>query len=726
MRTLQTSVSETSIASSGSALVVLDSRRRVRRVSSGAAALLECGVEELLGKDWNECAQVAGLDAHLQEEVLQGRHPRDTLYLITIKNVTPAPDLLSDSRWVEPWQHSVELALVRGTNGRVRAVNQAFARKFGVPARNWPGQDPAALIHSDDQREWRHAVARLSHAPYRVAHENRWLTAQGWRWLAWEENALRDDEGQLIGFRAIGRDVTKRRLAEEHYHKLANAVEQSPLAVVIAMPDGRVQYVNPRFTQVTGYTLEEIFEKEVPVLRSGFTSDADYDRFFETVREGRDWRGELCTPCKNNRQVWEFVQVSPIRNHADEITHLLCLREDITERKKLEEQLRQAQKMESIGTLAGGIAHDFNNMLAIISGFTEIAMARTKEGDDQLRFLKEIHNASQRAVGLVRQILTFSRKAEVSYRPVAINRLIRDLGNLFSETFPRTIGFEYNLEEGLPMLAADQNQLQQVIMNLCVNARDAMADGGKITLETARVRGRSLARLNADVKLDYVSIRISDTGCGIPESVRARIFEPFFTTKQDSGGTGLGLAVVYGVVSNHRGFIEVESTPGLGSSFIVHLPIETADPLALIDEGGAATEIPVGTESVLVIEDESSLRTLLRVVLEMRGYRVRTVADGGEALELLLGDPGKIDAVLLDLNLPKISGVEVYTTIRRICPDARVLILSGNISPEVRATLEAQGQRLFVAKPYRLHELGRQLRRALDEPKAPKPSKPGA
>jgi len=464
--------------------------------------------------------------------------------------------------------------------------------------------------------------------------------------------------------------------------------------------------------------LEEIFEKEVQVLRSGFANETDYERFFSTVSKGQEWRGELCSTFKHHRQVWESVQVSPIRNHADEITHLLCLREDITERKKLEDQLRQAQKMESLGTLAGGIAHDFNNMLAIISGFTEIAMARTREGDDLLRFLREIHNASQRAVGLVRQILTFSRKAEVSYRPVAVNRLVKDLGNLFAETFPRTIGFEFNLAEALPMIAADQNQLQQVVMNLCVNARDAMPDGGRITIITAQVPGESLSRLGADPKLDYVAIRVTDTGCGIPEAVRTRIFEPFFTTKQDSGGTGLGLAVVYGVVSNHRGFIEVESVSGQGSSFIVHLPIESADPLALIDEGGAATEIPVGTESVLVIEDEGSLRTLLRVVLEMRGYRVRTVADGGEALELLLGDPGEIDAILLDLNLPRISGVEVYTTIRRICPAACVLILSGNITPEVRATLEAQGQRLFVAKPYRLHELGRQLRRALDEVKA--------
>lgn len=629
----------------------------------------------------------------------------------------PATSLSPADAMVAPWEFSIELALVRGPDGRVVAVNQAFARKFGVPARNWAASDPSVLIHSDDLRGWKQATSRLSHAPFRCSHEHRWLTAQGWRWIAWEETAVRDEEGLIVAFRAIGRDVTKRRLSEEHFHKLANAVEQSPLAVIITTPEGLVQYVNPRYTQVTGYTLEEIFEKDIQVLRTGFANDGDYERFFATVSAGKEWRGELCTPCKNERKVWEFVQVSPIRNHTDEITHLLCLREDITERKKLEDQLRQAQKMESLGTLAGGIAHDFNNMLAIISGFTEIAMARSADNEDQQRFLKEIYNASQRAVGLVRQILTFSRKTEVSYGPVSVNRMIRDLGGMFAETFPRTISFEFHLAEGLPLIAADQNQLQQVVMNLCVNARDAMSEGGSITISTSRVPGLSISRLGADSRHQYVCIKVSDTGCGIPPQVRDRIFEPFFTTKQEAGGTGLGLSVVYGVIANHKGFIDLESAQGKGTTFLVYLPIELADTKGLVDENGAATEIPVGTENILVVEDEGSLRTLLRVVLEMRGYKVRTVSDGGEALEFLLGNPGTIDAVLLDLNLPRVSGAEVYTTIRRICPKAKVLVVSGNISPEVRAELEKQGQRVFVSKPYRLHELGRQLRESLDEAK---------
>jgi PAS domain S-box-containing protein len=700
--------------SAESALVLLDSRRRIRRISPGAAALLDRSPGTLLGLDWRPADFLSGRDLIWHEEQLRGSVSRDDLHLVFLRplrtNAEPARSVAS----LAAWSDSAELALLRSPDGRVIEVNQALARKFALPAPEWRGREVSALVHPEDLPVWNEAQQRLQRPPYRLAHESRWLTAQGWRWLAWEEAAILDEEDRVTGLRGVGRDVTKHRLAEEHFQKLARAVDQAPLAVVITMPDGRVQYVNPRFTEVTGFTLEEIFERGVDVLRSGFATEAEWQQFWSTVQAGQTWRGEVCARYKTGQPVWELVRVSPIRNHADEITHLLCLREDITERKRLEEQLRQSQKMESLGTLAGGIAHDFNNLLAIIDGFADLAAVRVSADPESSRYLSEVQAASQRASGLVRRILTFSRKAEVSFRPVSVNRLILELGRLFSETFPRTIVFEYRLDETLPTLSADQNQLQQILLNLCVNARDAMREGGRITLVTGRRSGEQLVRLGGEPTKEYMMIRVTDTGCGMPESVRSRIFEPFFTTKHDSGGTGLGLSVVYGAVAHHRGLIDVESREGAGTTFSVFLPMtgrESADSTA---ETGGVAEIPTGTESVLVVEDELALRTLLRVSLEAKGYRVRTVADGGEALELLLGAPGRIDAVVLDLNLPRVSGVEVYPTIRRLVPDAAVLVLSGNVSAEARAELESSGQPVFLSKPCRLGELGRQLRRALD------------
>ena len=700
--------------SAESALVLLDSRRRIRRISPGAAALLDRSPGTLLGLDWRPADFLSGRDLIWHEEQLRGSVSRDDLHLVFLRplrtNAEPARSVAS----LAAWSDSAELALLRSPDGRVIEVNQALARKFALPAPEWRGREVSALVHPEDLPVWNEAQQRLQRPPYRLAHESRWLTAQGWRWLAWEEAAILDEEDRVTGLRGVGRDVTKHRLAEEHFQKLARAVDQAPLAVVITMPDGRVQYVNPRFTEVTGFTLEEIFERGVDVLRSGFATEAEWQQFWSTVQAGQTWRGEVCARYKTGQPVWELVRVSPIRNHADEITHLLCLREDITERKRLEEQLRQSQKMESLGTLAGGIAHDFNNLLAIIDGFADLAAVRVSADPESSRYLSEVQAASQRASGLVRRILTFSRKAEVSFRPVSVNRLILELGRLFSETFPRTIVFEYRLDETLPTLSADQNQLQQILLNLCVNARDAMREGGRITLVTGRRSGERLVQLGGEPTKEYMMIRVADTGCGMPESVRSRIFEPFFTTKHDSGGTGLGLSVVYGAVVHHRGVIDVESREGAGTTFSVFLPMtgrESAD--STVETGGVA-EIPTGTESVLVVEDELALRTLLRVSLEAKGYRVRTVADGGEALELLLGAPGRIDAVVLDLNLPRVSGVEVYPTIRRLVPDAAVLVLSGNVSAEARAELESSGQPVFLSKPCRLGELGRQLRRALD------------
>jgi PAS domain S-box-containing protein len=700
--------------SAESALVLLDSRRRIRRISPGAAALLDRSPGTLLGLDWRPADFLSGRDLIWHEEQLRGSVSRDDLHLVFLRplrtNAEPARSVAS----LAAWSDSAELALLRSPDGRVIEVNQALARKFALPAPEWRGREVSALVHPEDLPVWNEAQQRLQRPPYRLAHESRWLTAQGWRWLAWEEAAILDEEDRVTGLRGVGRDVTKHRLAEEHFQKLARAVDQAPLAVVITMPDGRVQYVNPRFTEVTGFTLEEIFERGVDVLRSGFATEAEWQQFWSTVQAGQTWRGEVCARYKTGQPVWELVRVSPIRNHGDEITHLLCLREDITERKRLEEQLRQSQKMESLGTLAGGIAHDFNNLLAIIDGFADLAAVRVSADPESSRYLSEVQAASQRASGLVRRILTFSRKAEVSFRPVSVNRLILELGRLFSETFPRTIVFEYRLDETLPTLSADQNQLQQILLNLCVNARDAMREGGRITLVTGRRSGEQLVRLGGEPTKEYMMIRVADTGCGMPESVRSRIFEPFFTTKHDSGGTGLGLSVVYGAVVHHRGVIDVESREGAGTTFSVFLPMtgrESADSTA---ETGGVAEIPTGTESVLVVEDELALRTLLRVSLEAKGYRVRTVADGGEALELLLGAPGRIDAVVLDLNLPRVSGVEVYPTIRRLVPDAAVLVLSGNVSAEARAELESSGQPVFLSKPCRLGELGRQLRRALD------------
>ena len=524
------------------------------------------------------------------------------------------------------------------------------------------------------------------------------------------DDALRP-RGAPAAVRAIGHDITRQRLAEEIYLKLSHAVEQSPVSVIITDADGRVQYVNPKFTQVSGYTLEEVIERNLPLLREGHPSDERYDEFWSVVRSGREWQGELTRQRPGGATVCESVQVSSLRNATGEITNLLCLREDITARKRLEEQLRQAQKMESLGTLAGGIAHDFNNLLAVINGYAELSQQQSSANPSLQKNLREIKRATQRATGLVRQILTFSRKAEADFTPLDLNQLVKDLVALLSETFPRSIQITLNLADTLPALLADQNQIQQILLNLCVNARDAMPNGGAITVTTSVVPGSGLPNLGAEADRNYACLQATDEGTGMTPEVRARIFEPFFTTKSEKG-TGLGLAVVYGIVASHHGFLEVDSTLGVGSTFKIYLPFAgttLAPPVA-----PQPNYFPGGKESLLVVDDEGPLRNLLKVAFVRKGYQVVRASDGLEAIDLINDPACTIHAVLLDFNMPGATGLEVLKTIIVRRPELRVLVLSGHLAPDVRVEFERLGQKDFVNKPYTLDELGRRLRALLD------------
>jgi PAS domain S-box-containing protein len=470
--------------------------------------------------------------------------------------------------------------------------------------------------------------------------------------------------------------------------------------------------VNARFSATTGATLEQILDNGVDVLRAGHPDEVSYALFKEAVRAGHEWKGELKRTLADNSSIWESVQVSCLRNITGEVTNLLCLREDITARKQLEGRLRQAHKMESLGTLAGGIAHDFNNLLAIISGYSEICAMQAGDPAAVGRSTGEIQRATQRAVGLVQQILTFSRKTEVHLGAVDLNHLVQEITALMTETFPRNITFQRHLADGLPPLLADQNQLQQIVLNLCVNARDAMPDGGTIT-----VRSSVVASADAPPGLargrDFALLEVADTGTGMPPEVRARIFEPFYTTKQGNKGTGLGLAVVYGIVESHEGLIEVDSAPGAGSTFRVFIPLSEAAHAAPVAK--VASDFPGGTESLLIVDDESTLLDLLQATFSEKGYAVTAASDGIQAISLLRDHNRHLDAVVVDLNMPGATGLEVLRALRVARPGVPALVATGHLSAEAHAEFERMGYRHFLHKPYTLDQLGRKLRGVIEE-----------
>jgi PAS domain S-box-containing protein len=521
---------------------------------------------------------------------------------------------------------------------------------------------------------------------------------------------------------SISRDITERKRADEILRLQSAAIQSAANAIVITDRTGAITFVNSAFTRITGYSPEEALGKNPRILKSGEQTSAFYENMWGTINEGKVWRGEVVNKRKDGSFYSEEMTITPVRNEQGEITHFIAIKNDLSDRKELQEQLIQAQKMEGIGTLAGGIAHDFNNILGIILGHLALMTRSDNDPSTLSTSADTITKAVQRGASLVRQILTFARKTDVSRKPVDVNALVVELTKMLQQTFPKTIEIVRDLESAIPIISVDHTQLEQAILNLCINARDAMEGGngtklgnGTLTIRTGTVSGRQLrARFEDAVASEYVTISVTDTGTGIDPETKRKIFEPFFTTKDAGKGTGLGLAVVYGVLKAHQGFIEVESEVGRGTTFTLYFPssVGLVGSEATVEVENRAD--PRGSETILVIEDEITLRKLMTKILEAYGYRVLTAGDGIEALEQFEAHRKEIALVLSDMDLPKLDGSEVFSLMRLHDPSVKVILVSGYLEPQFKAELLKSGAKGFVQKPYTPADVLKKIREVLD------------
>ena len=605
-------------------------------------------------------------------------------------------------------------------NGIVTDWNPGAERMLGYLRGEMIGQPISRIIPPDRLGEPNRSLQRLIGGDQVVRHETVRVRKDGKEiHVALTVSPLRDKQGKVIGDSAIFRDISERKTIEDALRRseagFRSLVHNAPYGILRTKPDGRIVQANPAMVRMLGYASEQ----EMLALNMA----RDVYRRPEERAEATAWTGkqdsvqgvELEWRRKDGSMFAVRCDTHVVMGAEGYLEFLETFVEDVTERREMELQLRQGQKMEAIGRLAGGIAHDFNNLLGVISGYAELVSEQIEPGGEVHNSVEQIRKAAERASALTRQLLAFSRQQVLETRILNLNLIVEDMVKMLPRLLGEDIELHASLDPGLGAVKADQGQIEQVLLNLAVNARDAMPGGGQLAISTGRVRFDSdLALKHPSMKPgDYVLLSVSDTGTGMDEQTQAHIFEPFFTTKERGRGTGLGLATVYGFVKQIGGYVWVDSEPGVGSSFEIYLPVacekapQNAPGAAITASGHGA-----GTGTVLLVEDEESLRTLTRSILEQSGYTVIEACNGMEAIEIAREASGPIHLLLTDMVMPGMNGRAVAEKVGQLHPGIRVVYMSGYTGFTTRETASLNG--VIIAKPFTRNILLQKLSEALE------------
>ncbi len=516
-------------------------------------------------------------------------------------------------------------------------------------------------------------------------------------------------------FVALACDVTEQKLAEEDRMRLAAVIDQASEVVVITDTKGSIQYVNSAFTRLTGYSRGEAIGQNPRILKSGNHDHSFYKKMWSTLSRGEVWKGHLINKKKNGVLFEEEVNISPVRNSAGQIINFVAVKRDVSREVSLENQLRQAMKMEAIGTLAGGIAHDFNNILAAILGYGEMARTQLLADDPVRTDIDQVIKAGNRAKGLVKQILTFSRQGEEDFSTIQIQPVIEETLKLLRSSMPSTILIQKNIDSNCRPVLANPTQIHQVIMNLCTNAKHAMADNnGTLAISLSEISTES-ENFTESLQLEpgnYLDLAIGDTGSGMDKLTQLKIFDPFFTTKEIGKGTGLGLAVVHGIIKQHKGAITVESQPGQGTVFHIYLPL--IDKKVLPESVIQTRELPHGNERILIVDDEPTIVDLMLRMLDSLGYTTTAFTSSVKALEAYTDNPGSFDLLITDMTMPDLTGAVLAKKILTIRPDLPIILCTGFSELMDEEQAKSLGIMEFILKPILKNQLAITVRKVLN------------
>jgi two-component system cell cycle sensor histidine kinase/response regulator CckA len=606
---------------------------------------------------------------------------------------------------------SNDAIIIHTLDGTIVSWNVGAESIYGYSAGEVLGQPRKILLPDDQADELRAILEQLKIGKRIQVYETVHIRKDGQRIdVSMMISPVKDASEKVVGAAAITRDISDRKKAEERFHKAFNA---SPEPITIAnLADGRFVDVNESFLHVTGFCREEVIGRTS--LELNFWDRAqDYGELVEALEDRgsvRDMEITFLAKSGERRTGLNSAEVIDIAGQKC----ILAIFKDITERKTLEAKLRQAQKMESIGRLSGGIAHDFNNLLGVIIGYGSVLEERVEVDSDLRKGVQEIKKAGQRAAALTRQLLAFSRQQVLEPKVLSLNTVVADIGKMLLRLIGEDIELTTLLQPELGRVKADQGQIEQVIMNLAVNARDAMPRGGKLTIETRNVEvDENLgAQHSPTVPGRYVSLAVTDTGSGMDKETQSHIFEPFFTTKEKDKGTGLGLSVVYGVVKQSGGYIWVNSEPGKGATFKIYLPrVEAA---VERDNRQPCVKSLKGSETILLVEDEESLRSLTRSLLVQSGYTVLETNNGARALEIARDYQGSIHLLLTDVVLPGIGGSVLAEEMATQYPAMKVLFMSGYTDNTVASQGVLEEGVFLLQKPFEPEALRNKVREVFD------------